>query len=451
MFALLLCLRAEAAVNQVGLERMMLEIAPRMRTLTSAALNPLPDARVEDRAALLERQKATRSANAYAAFEEALVDGVLALYDPEAKQIVVVADSFSAALTSAAVPREQVDAAVKCVLAHELVHAAQHERRLAAGRVETASHPSGALLAVLEGQADMLSGPICPVAIREPVRAMHGVDVLASREPDGTVFTYGYGERFVQAWEAHQGSGATWSLLERLEGPNPPAFTRADVESVALEGLPVGWRGWTGLEEAARALFPAMLVPAAVATSPYTFVGPDRNIQALAGLGVKVSSVAGGPAAGADDEATAGTAAQNSGVGDAIAVYAWAMADPTMARLWVELRRGAMNGQTRFLAMLPFGEGSFGPPTAPAVKIAGAENQVRLRVNGRGWSYEEVWASRGSTLVGVVTRSDQRVDATGVVGTLLAGPPLSPPGQEEPAADQSAAVFARLAAGVVVP
>ena len=102
------------------------------------------------------------------------------------------------------------------------------------------------------------------------------------------------------------------------------------------------------------------------------------------------------------------------------------MTDPATARLWVALRREATEGQGQFMALVPFGEGAYGAPTAPPLKIDGAEAQVRLRVVGKGWTYEEAWASLGSTLVGVVVRSPGHVDAAEVVQALLAGPPDTP-------------------------
>ncbi len=405
MLSLLWCLQAHAGVDEAGLNRMIGELAMRMRAVTGAVLSPLPPGRVKTTEMLIAEHRVAYGEESAARYAERVAAGVMGLYDPDRGDITLVVDNFRAALTESEVPPDEVEPVVRCVVAHELVHAAQHERGVNFG-----SSRWDAYQALQEGQADALAEAFCPARVREFVRALHGVDMLGSREPTDLVFTYGYGARFVEAWERRFGQGSAWSLL----GRSGPPLQRADIEAVAMDGFPRGWRTWDAPARVAQQLLPEVPVPGTETVTPHSLLSASWDLRADAGQTLRVS--------GADAE---------------LHVYAWAMSRVESARLWVGIRRNAMVGQSSFRALMKLGA-KVTVPAELSLHLPEADSSVRVRVGSDKDRYEEVWACKGHMLVGIAMRARKVPPLEDALRLLLAGP--EPGADPKPAAE---AVFAR--------
>lgn len=138
---------------------------------------------------------AMRAAGATPALiEEMLPDDVigpgtlLAVYSPQRRTVYLLEDAVAALRQQPALPPAMVAPLVQCVLAHELVHALQHEAGLVDPRLLRRADPMHQ--ALLEGHAEWASAPLCTPAARGYLNLLHGGDRIWSQQQDPVVQRY---------------------------------------------------------------------------------------------------------------------------------------------------------------------------------------------------------------------------------------------------------------------
>lgn len=397
MYALLLLPLAAAAVDEAAANRMVFEAAPTLRQLTGAALPKLPPVVIDTRETVLAEVRATHGEEAEREATRFL-EHALGVYDPDTHRITLLSDNLRQLLAQGRFPASQVEPVVRCVVAHELVHAAQDER----GALAATGSPVGE--ALVEGQAEAISAPFCPRELRDVLAAFTPADVLGARDPaDPVTLRYGMGARFVKVYEERHGAGSAWSLLGRFAPGQPPPLTEAELVAVATSGLP-RWFGWSRPAEVVSSLVTTGDAAAVEAQAPWVLGLPIVETEADAGL----------------------VALRRDGVAAARS-FAWRFRREAAACAWVTGRQFATRGTDSLKVFVDLPQDAVvGMPRAGAAKVEGADaaSAVRWEIQKGSW-YEEVWACRGAELYGVARYGVGKVELEPLLASLLTGPPVA--------------------------
>ena len=160
---------------------------------------------------------------------------VLAVYDGQRDQILVIEDSLARMLIDAGA-KEEGEHVLRCVIAHELVHALQGRAGLldAAGGAGLEVH-----LALVEGQAALVERQACAAAASLQATSLmeaasNDLNPSAFDPEDPIDFAYAYGVAFQELVAGQAGIEGTWWALS-----HPPE--RALMVTAATASMPEGW------------------------------------------------------------------------------------------------------------------------------------------------------------------------------------------------------------------
>lgn len=339
----------------------------------------------------------------------------LAFYDPFTQEVFLQSAVWKRTFRERVLPPSVLGPVVRCVLAHEMVHALQHQYAPTwhlEGDASTLADSLG------EGHADHVAAGVCGGGTPW-LDQIQGLDLLASHPPtERLAMDYGYAEAFVRHLEAAAGTEAVWAALSA-----PPP--RELVVRVGEADVPPGWRD---------------LAPLVAAALPMG--GPFGEVD---GGAVSASDALARAAPLPDDRgqnpmvpAAAGLAWRAS-VGDHHnGVMTFLLESEADGRAWL-----ARRGDAAFFKQVPtLFEGRVSLENAPRTgaaprlrRLPGVTRTLTVTLDLPGdWAYREVWALQGRRLLGAYTH-DARPERRSVEATVAAlvaldlpvvGPGLSP-------------------------
>lgn len=372
LLALVLAARA-ATITEADASRMVDDLAPLVEEAAGRTFVERPRIGIASRSAIAGRMRRSRRFSADDGGARDLAD-VLGIYLFGTQEIFLVSDSIERLFTAARYGPALLEPLTRCVVAHELVHALQHQR--AAHSVEAEDEVARALL---EGHADHVAGQVCGEGVAWLDR-VQGLDVPASRSADDRIaFAYGYAEAFVRRLEEVAGRAGVWSLLE---GAPPP---RDLIARVGGTGLPGGWAD------------PGILAPIGLAAG----ANPDGELRAEA---LAPWDALGQLAPRAGTLVGVGGLGWRSEVGEhQVQVLAFLLSDERAARRFLHARREEIR-LPRFNTPVESGlvrQSQFGVLWKTR-KAAGVDRTQAARMEvGGDRRYVEAWAARGRLLFGV--------------------------------------------------
>ncbi|MDP2307717.1 MAG: hypothetical protein Q8P18_16960 [Pseudomonadota bacterium] len=427
-------------VTETTLDRWQKELSPLIEAASGRRFVERPKLTLASRAFVVERvARLDRSANTLgAAAPVSLVDPglehVLGLYLHGTQEVFFLTDTVQAAFDDHGFAPDLLHPVMRCVVAHELVHALQHQ--VAPLYEDGGAEAMRVALSLREGHADFVAAQVCGSGSRY-LDLAQGLDIPASRSPDDPdAFAYGYAETFVGVLQATAGAEAVWAALSA----EPPP--RALVTRVGSQGLPGGWTDASVVRAVAQGIVP----------STGGVSGPVSPAALLAVL------------AADDDRATdipavAGLSHLDEGADSFLGVVAFLLRDETapaawLSRRWTALRAGhvrVLGGAGRFTDPPKMGPLKALEKRTPALD---ATLSLQMKLDG-GQRYVEHWAARGRYLFGVIHRSvdaDPKVVLSALTRLLAAPlpdvPTAAPLSEEDRAALLSMAPNAPLAAAV---
>jgi hypothetical protein len=395
--ALLLTLLSPAwglELDRLDLDALTDELVPQLEQATGRAFVDVPRVHVVSRDELYQRvldgQLAVRSlmglgeiSAAELAVWQTLTHDAIGFYTYADRQIYLVTTGVEDLFQDFTVPADLERPLVQCVLAHELVHALQHQYQ---------PHPDitdGAQLTVArmmrEGHANLVSRPFCTSeAVERFFRFNDGLDILAVQGVGGDIpFLYGYGERYQELLAAEHGTEAAWWSLSQ------PPPTREVIAGAVEPLLLQGWRDAGVIDAAAQRLM---------------WPGAQGEVQP-ASPAVLLQQQLGAAGVTALVSTQAGLSFSASTQTKSVTVMAFAFADPVEARRQLEDRRsdlqvGREDGEELFF---------FGPVGAYSGRFklkdprrltqpVDVAFETRIAIDG-GRDYLESWAVRGGLLV----------------------------------------------------
>ncbi len=171
-----------------------------------------------------------------------LIDHSLAFYSIPEQKIYVISTNIGDFMESTGTTVGPLLGSVaRCVVAHELTHALQHQ--YAHRSPPKSDEEQASLLAMWEGQAHLVAQRSCadPVAW-QLLESSQRLDVLSSLEPEDPIARYyGYGFAFMSTLERRGGIEATWNalLLPLCSWPRHAAmlaFQRGEPRSPPVRG-----------------------------------------------------------------------------------------------------------------------------------------------------------------------------------------------------------------------
>lgn len=435
--ALLLALTATPAaaeeraslVTETTLDRWQKELTPLIEAAAGRRFVERPKLTLATRAAVEARLPRLRGPEVSGtAAPQSLVDRdldrVLGLYAHGTQEVYFLTDNVERGFVDHGFAPDLLHPVMRCVVAHELVHALQHQvvPLYESDDVELV----GLSLSLREGHADLVAAQVCGAGGRF-LDLAQGLDIPASRSPDDRVaFAYGYAETFVAALQDTAGPEAVWAAL----AAKPPP--RALITRVGGRGLPVGWTDTAPLEAVARMILPASTTGVSGAASPASL------LPGLAGDDYRVTDI----------PAVAGMSHTDIAGGAYLKVVAFLLRDEAAPAVWISRRtealragRARMLGSAGVLASAP----TFGPVKALARGTPGLDGtlQIQLKREGGG-RYVEQWAARGRYLFGIIHNS-RAADARTITAartTLLAAPLPDIPTASPLSEDDRAALLA---------
>lgn len=245
LLVLILCVRPApaAVVSGVDLDRWVAELVPQIEALVGVRFAEKPTIEVEDRPTLttiieVAARKAAVSAETLDEAKEAVNTG-FALYLPSQQRIYVVKETNETTFAAMINDADLLPPFLRCVVAHELVHALTDQRlhrRVDVNREDSANAD--------EGIAQLVMQKVCTnsraMALAE---ALQGVEGLSSANHDeyGTT-EYGAMPRFLSLLLRDRGWEAVWAVAA-----NPPPT--AEVWAAIEPSLDPRWRDATRLDQ----------------------------------------------------------------------------------------------------------------------------------------------------------------------------------------------------------
>jgi hypothetical protein len=397
-----------ARVTQDTLERWGQELTPLIEAASGrkfvvrTRLALATRAQVAERAARLRTRASTADDDAPISLVDPSLASVLGIYLQGTQEVFFLTDNVEATFVDYAFAPELLHPVMKCIVAHELVHALQHQVAPVDERGD--DEATRLTLSLREGHADFVAAQVCGAGNRFLDMAQ-GLDIPASRAAiDPHAFAYGYAESFIGALESVAGTEAVWAALV---APPPP---RALVTRVGGAGLPSGWTDAAPLAAVARTFAP----------SPKTGATPTDTIAPMA-PGPVLASLAAESEHATDVAALAGLGLVEDGDDAFVGVFAFLLRDEEAATAWIHRRRTAMQSdRVRVLS----GEGLLASaPRAGAVRgVEAGDDGATLSVRAAftsGDRYVEQWVARGHHLYGVVHRAS-KVNIKALTGGLAA-------------------------------
>ncbi len=407
LFALLASQAHADTIDHDGAEEMVFDLMPYVEEAAGRPFVEAPSVGILTREQLTERLVAqAREAQGSSAAElvqgrvETLVgevaQGALALYIGRYRGLFLVRESIESVFAETGASPELLEPVVRCVVAHELTHALQHQQANAYPVADLQAAQGQE--ALMEGQAVLVQEQLCEHDALQFMKAMQGTDVLASRPPgDRTLQLYGYGRHYVAVLQQRWTNDAVWWALSQpppasevlvavgrsqlLQGWDDPALVGAPVRTMA------DIEGWEVIE---GPVSPMQMLPQLGAGR----IGPDAAPQALAGQGI--------------------IARQR---GKQLALVVFALADPDEALEWIQARGAAVRDFTRGRGTLRLLAGDLTITDRPVVRplrgLARREDldgSLQLALPNRGSLdfqaaiYREHWAAEDGLLVGAFSQ-----------------------------------------------
>lgn len=301
----------------------------------------------------------------------------LGIYVPAASRILLIDQAIRAFTNTNRLPHERSHELVRCVLAHELVHALQHQVNPQARADE-----DPVLSGLREGHADLIAARVCGPGA-DLLDASQGLEMRASQSPENPIaFAYGLSERFLAVLTELSGPESAW-LAQSTHVPD-----RALVERVGATGAASGWADPAPLD-AVLARF------------------EDTKAWTHEGGSVRPSTLSWALAADTEAigiEAEGGLYAAALAPRKMLAAFVFLLPNDEVGPSWIRGRRSAYGNLDGF-AFLPAPEASLTLLRAPAIGSLsglgrGASLSVQLEFAGKR-PYVEAWMARGRRLFGV--------------------------------------------------
>jgi hypothetical protein len=408
-------------VTETTLDRWQKELTPLIEAASGRRFVERPRLSFATQAQVTERKARLRSPSApdggAPARDSVLGDATpaaarasLGVYMGDTQEILLVTDTIEATFIDYAFAPTLLQPVMRCIVAHELVHALQHQ--VAPLPREMDPDATTVARALREGHADHVAGQVCGDG-RRYLDVAQGLDIPASEPASSFIsFAYGYADTFIGTLQAVAGNEAVWAALV---APPPP---RALVTRVGGAGLPDRWGDTAPLTAAARVLAPR----------PSPRRGETSKAGAMSPGGVL------GPLAVEDEYSTdvaalAGLGHYDEGPDTFVGAFAFLLHDEGAAAAWMARRRAALR---KGRVLLLGGQGTL--TVTPRVGRVGAFAKrddlgtFSLRTGfTTGEEYLEMWVARGHHLYGVVHR-DTKVDARAAAEALASLLDLGLPG-----------------------
>lgn len=427
-------------VTETTLDRWQKELSPLIESAAGRRFVERPKlslatrAFVVERAARLVASATTLGSEAPVSLVDPGLERVLGLYLHGTQEVFFLTDNVEAAFVNHGFAPDLLHPVMRCIVAHELVHALQHQ--VAPLHESGDAEATRVALSLREGHADFVAAQVCGSGNRY-LDLAQGLDIPASRSPDNEdAFAYGYAETFVRVLQDTAGVEAVWAALT---SPPPP---RALVTRVGSQGLPTGWTDASVVKRVAQGIVP----------STGGLTGPVSPASILAVLAADDDRIT-------DIPAVAGMSHIDDGAGSFLGVVAFLLREDTapaawLSRRWTALRAGQLRvlGGSAQLVEPP----KMGPLKAFKKHTPALDATFSLRMKfDNGQRYLEQWAARGRYLFGVIHRSveAQPKALTAALTNLLAAelpdvPPDLAPSAEDRAALVALAPTVPLATGV---
>ena len=419
-------------LDRLDLSAMADAIVPQLEEATGRPFLQVPRIEVVSREDLYHRvlmgQLATRELMGLGPFGPAelqtwmdLTSNAIGFYTYADRQIFLVTSGAEELYENFIVPEDLERPLIECVLAHELVHALQHQYQPLPDITQADQETVARMLR--EGHANLISRTVCTdEVVQRFFRFNDGLDILAVQGVgQENSFLYGYGERYLELLVSLHGPEAGWCALSQPP-PSREAIAAA-VDPLLLQG----WRGTGVLDDAARRLMwpgaKGRVQPVSPAEVLQRQLGPE-GVTALhstqAGLTFNLDS---------DTKS--------------LAIMAFAFSDPQEAREQFEARRRNLETAREAGEELFF----FGPVGAYSSRYkvkssrdleAEAEGSFETRIqidNDR--EYLETWAVRGGLLLlAAATGTDLKPQDLSEALTLVLAQdlPTAPPSSPTPGA-----------------
>jgi len=329
--ALLLSLLTPALaleLDRLDLDALTDQLVPELEAATSRTFLDVPKVHVVSRDELYQRvldgQLAVRRLMGLGEISAAelqtwsdMTSVAIGFYTYADRQIYLVTTGVEDLFADYVVPPDLEQPLVRCVLAHELVHALQHQYQPYPEITDAAQEPVARMLR--EGHANLVSRPFCAdETVRRFFHFNDGLDILAVRGlGDEIPFLYGYGERYQEQLSERHGPEAGWWAL------SAPPPSREAVAAAVDPHLLQGWRGTGVLDEAARRLMWPGAQGQVQPASPAELLQQQLGAAGVTGL---VSTQAGLHFSASEDKRS-------------VTIMAFAFSDPAEAVRQLEHRR----------------------------------------------------------------------------------------------------------------
>ncbi len=421
MLLFLVSLAHAARFTETSLQTMAVQLAPEVEAAAGRRFLEVPPIVIDDTAHILvTAESLTRGEGPevpLAAPIRETIQSALAVYVNGETTIFVNSDRVGAFLSAMESWKGSAEAHMRCVMAHELTHALQHQRG-------ESPPPDEAGTLLLEGHATWVAAQVCDPRLRDIGNAATGTHLLQSALLKPAQRPYVVGEAAVSTLLAGAGTEAFWSTL------NGARVSAEELDDLAdgrrQPGVDPDQMG-NNLSFAATWGKPSREVEHSYITAAKLLDPSRHRIIAGGGPAVVLKWIWEGMEAAAVD----------------LAFYSAEVAEAVL-----DGRRGAFSS-LYVPTLFPLGgyAGISVVPRLPAKStpvgsLGGFSATARLLAGG---PYRELWSQQGGHLRGVVVRGPVPLKEVRAALLEWSGLPLPGPAPG-PAAPRAAAVLARLRA-----
>ena len=333
---------------------------------------------------------------------------VMGMYTPFDQRVYILKDHLEAVYRRYTIADDLRVPFLRCVVAHELVHALQHQL------LERPQENQEIWETLLEGHAALMGRRLCgdakAVALSKVLDASDSVSSLPFSPG-----SYAWGSRFLERVQRSGGSEALWQIFQQV--PSKEEFIAATREVRML-----GWDSPELLVRAAQRLhdrnnpFPGLR-----STSGGTSTSPTQLMTRLEGGEINAAHIY---------PSEAGLFAQVSSNSTQVAIAAFRLEDPEDAQRWLTQRQALIReGNARVMTdQLGGVYGSEARP-APGLLRWGAQQSLGVLIYDRSARYLELWGGKNGVLVGVAAygADPKQKDLQDEVETLLTTLPAEVP------------------------
>lgn len=326
---------------------------------------------------------------AASAYATGLLEHALAVYLESDGSLVLIKDHLERNFSETLASPDLAEASLRCVVAHELVHALQQQ--YAATPLALTEEQSFGARALREGQAVLISSRVCQAVdpqVARYVAAVAGTDVVASiPDPDDNVLAYGYAPLYLAGLEHAEGREAVWQALSGA----PPS--REALVVATKPWLQSGWPALLALD--ARALHQEELgrTFSAGPTSPYFSLLPFLSEEASQEVLAVVPDALGGAEFVGD------------GSSSHLRLVAFDLLEAEGAERWMARRQAdALAWEDGKFRSFPWAFSGFSwqvkvSDSVPPAARQGFDGALWIHSTGTG-GYRELWVRRGTALLG---------------------------------------------------